>query len=527
MITTPIRAEGALSDVSGLIKDIAIEVRNAEFLLASERIDIFFEINKFKENLFCHIEYPYVDYQYRDAFYYYHSSKNSHTEKDCIRISFFNFKYNYDNPYDELSKTNGYLGFLVVRPTNRNSFGRMNLSPEVFNLPPLELLLMTINATVRGVRLETKVFPTSGQDGELHSCSETSLLSVSKYFAKYSEFKSENASYIENEVNKLRFEQTPPGNGLKQNEISYILKKAGFGVRNYFRSKNNASVFKLAFNDYVESGIPVIVVLSKTIPQSIFFNKDNLQGKIKNRTQSPAVSHSLVCIGHKDSTLDEFKIKTQKVPSGDYKDKMIINYIDSIKKQRSYVYIDDEYAPYRLGNFENPIKDYANNEDSEEYYISGFVVPLASRIRMDSVRIRRIYKEHIVSDKKLLLTKGIIEYGKYPLINRYLITTSKAIKNFYCTDSKIGKEFKLIIDSLHLPRFIWLIECIDVDKSFDKQVVGFVILDPNTPIFPNTILFQYFDGKCQINTIEEMRYNEQKEVGKQHLKRYSQNLNTI
>ncbi|GAA3590843.1 hypothetical protein Q4Q39_15630 [Flavivirga amylovorans] len=144
---------------------------------------------------------------------------------------------------------------------------------------------------------------------------------------------------------------------------------------------------------------------------------------------------------------------------------------------------------------------------------------------MDSYRVRRIFKEKIIGDKNLFFTKELKKYGVYPLVSRFLITTSNAFKNFYCSDAKIKLDLKLILDSLHLPRFIWLVELINVNKSINNQVVGLLILDPNTPTFPDTLLFQYINGNCQVNTESSNGYNEEKSVSIKTLPRYTQNLN--
>ncbi|GAA3590852.1 hypothetical protein Q4Q39_15635 [Flavivirga amylovorans] len=356
MNISPIRAEGKLPDVKFLIKDIGKKIKNNDFMHASNRINQFFHINNFKEDLFCNIEYPYVDSHYRDSFYFYHSSKNYHVEKDCIRISFFDTPFNLDNPFSDLiNGLSTFLGILVIRPTRNNQFGRMILSPNAFTIPPIEIICRKYYFTVRGIKLNVEAFQNSGQDNELHTCSETSLLSVLNYFSKYDHFKDKTPSKIFSVIDSLRYENIEPGKGMKQNEISFVLKEFGFGVRSYSRTNNNAEGFKKAFNDYIESGLPVITVFSQIDEKSKKVDSSRLENV---ESLSNGIAHSVIYIGYMNSQIDDFKIKANSVSFNKFNGTTILDYINSLTSNRKYVFIDDNQAPYRIGGFYNPLNSF-------------------------------------------------------------------------------------------------------------------------------------------------------------------------
>lgn len=69
-------------------------------------------IDELKEDLFCVIEYPYVDKVYRDSYYHYYSSKHYTYQRDCIRVSLFNGEISHDdflNPERHSELNNKFL----------------------------------------------------------------------------------------------------------------------------------------------------------------------------------------------------------------------------------------------------------------------------------------------------------------------------------------------------------------------------------------------------------------------------------
>lgn len=513
------RGEGSIVQVPNILRNYGDKLEDRAFLMAAGLFESFVKDNQLKLDLYCSLEYPYVDIQYRDTYYNYHSSKNFHLQKECIRISFFKEQFNNDDPFNSLKKNpTNFLGILVIRPTINNPFGRMILSPLAFDLPKLKIILREYKFSIRGIEQKVRAFPNSGQDGEFHSCSETSILSVLSYFSKYDNFNSKTPSTIFSIVDKMRSERIIPGRGLKQKEISFILKKFGFESRLYVYEGKSHTSFHNAFNDYVESGFPVIAILSK--------NKEDAKNESRTiKIKNEHVAHSVICIGYKKE--DKGFIKNKPVLSPYINPEQAINdYNFDTSVPREYVFIDDNNAPYRLAPVSNPFI-YRKTEGCENYGISGFVVPLVKRIRIDSVRIRALFQELLRDSHTAFISTKVRKYGMYPLISRYFITTTKSYKNFYCSNENICLKLRKSIELLHLPRFLWCIELLDVNYSVENQVIGLVLFDPNNPNLLDSIMFQFFNGEMVINIDRKLGNNKPEEVRDKTLPQYTKNLKTV
>ncbi len=121
-------------------------------------------------------------------------------------------------------------------------------------------------------------------------------------------------------------------------------------------------------------------------------------------------------------------------------------------------------------------------------------------------------------------------YKKFPLTTNFQITTSKSFKNLYCSNTKLSKNLRDVLEMLHLPKFIWLIQLENienVEKVVDNQVIGLVIIDPVSPSLADSVLFQYFNGILQVNTNIYSGYNPDKQVDDEFLPRYTNNLKTF
>lgn len=518
-----LRGEGSISEVPFFLSKYGDDLNDRAFLMAAGLFKNFVKENKLKSDLYCSLEFPYVDIQYRDAYYNYHASKNYHLQKECIRISFFKKQFDNSDPFSSLKNNpSNFLGILVIRPTINNPFGRMILSPLAFKLPKLNIILRKFKFSIRGIEQEVNAFPNSGQDGEFHSCSETSILSVLSYFSKYDNFNSKTPSSIYSIVDKMRTERVIPGRGLKQKEISFILKKFGFEARLYVYEKKSHTSFQNAFNDYVESGFPVITILSE---DKDIISKGQKSRKLKERIDNEHVAHSVICIGYAKE--DEKFIKNRPVAGPYINPEQAINeYTFDTAVSREYVFIDDNNAPYRLAPFSKPFK-YRNDKGYDGYRVTGFVVPLLKRIRIDSVRVRTLFHELLKGSTRAFISKKVQAYGKYPLLSRFYITTTRSYKNFYCSDENICPKLKKAIELLHLPRFLWCVELLDVNYSVEKQVVGLVLFDPNNPNLLDSIMFQFFNGEMVVNINRKSGNNRTEVVNNTTLPQYTKNQKTI
>src|SRR5690606_18107467 len=112
-------------------------------------------IDELKEELYCVIEYPYVDKVYRDSYYHYYSSKHYTYQRDCIRVSLFSDEIAHDDfldPGRHNDLNNKFLGFFVLRPTINALFGRSMISPKAFEHNDYKISSCKTSCLVYGVK---------------------------------------------------------------------------------------------------------------------------------------------------------------------------------------------------------------------------------------------------------------------------------------------------------------------------------------------------------------------------------------
>ena len=85
-----------------------------------------------------------------------------------------------------------------------------------------------------------------------------------EYFAyRYVEYKPILPFKISSILNKLSYERLIPSKGLTAQQISFALKEFDFGVKIYSKKAYNDE-FERILKTYIESGIPVIVLIQNT-----------------------------------------------------------------------------------------------------------------------------------------------------------------------------------------------------------------------------------------------------------------------
>jgi hypothetical protein len=152
-----------------------------------------------------------------------------------------------------------------------------------------------------------------------------------------------------------------PSNGLTVDQISFALKEFGFGTSIYAEDEAFEKELNNIIAYYIESGIPVIAA-------------------IKNEN----IGHATVIIGHEIDK--EFDLTNVKIRELSYPDENI-EYIDYTDIPKKYVVIDDNLAPYRLIDLNNPVEHY-DDEYFEGATIESIVVPLYKKIYLEVINAR-------------------------------------------------------------------------------------------------------------------------------------------
>jgi len=142
----------------------------------TERLKLLLE--RFNDDVWFVIEFPYVDRHYRDTNYFYHSSKFKKTGRNCIRVHLFQGEV---TEADLLNKENGldkrYWGFFIIRPLMFFILGRSLISPKSLSkkINNFVCCLMKSRVSLMGNQFTVHGFPHLAQDEETHTCAESAL----------------------------------------------------------------------------------------------------------------------------------------------------------------------------------------------------------------------------------------------------------------------------------------------------------------------------------------------------------------
>ncbi len=408
-------------------------------------------IQYFQNDLFIYIEYPYVDKVYRDSYYNYYASKRDRYHRDTIRVSLFknevtNECFRDTKTLDDLK--NKYLGFFIIRPTFPQIIGRSLISPNAMIENNFKICSTDYAVTSNSIKFSTKGFPHSSQNSETISCAETTLWSIMEYFAfRYVEYKPILPSKISYILNKLSFERLIPSKGLTAQQISYALKEFDFGVKIY-SERAYPNDFKKILKTYVESGIPIIILIQN----------------------NNGIGHAQIIIGRKRFSKDEINKLTNSISLNP-----TTTIIDFMNIEVDYVFIDDNHSPYQISSLESPSSFYKNKK-WKDCEITNFIVPLYHKIYLEAGEARALSKS--------LLFQFVNNFGllnNKETIFKTFLTSSRSFKNEIALNNTLDDTIKELILSLSMPKFIWLTELSDKNIIINNLCSGLLIIDATEP----------------------------------------------
>lgn len=413
-------------------------------------------VDKLKEELYCIIEYPYVDKVYRDSFYNYYASKHQTYQRDCIRVSLFEEEIKVENflDKDKHVELNGkYLGYFIIRPTISALLGRSIINPKAFEENSFKICSFKSKSFIHGVKLDIEGFPHSSQDGETIKCAETTIWALMEYFGhKYPDYSPALPARIHKAIERFSYQRQLPSNGLTMDQISFALKEFGFGTITYSELAYGEKLFNI-IDCYIESGIPVLIGL-----------------------QSGYTGHVIIGIGKKhEEEIDWEHIEQEQLNK--------VKYYKATNIPAQYVIQDDNLIPYRLINLTSPGSNYENESDTDEsdmdesdnpskYKIDSIVVPLYPKIYLESVIAEELILQ-IISDQD-------IGYKFQPnFVFRFHLTSSRSFKNHVTLINDMPESLKSNLLITKMPKFIWIGEFYTKEaySSVEKNAIGIVILD--------------------------------------------------
>jgi hypothetical protein len=400
------------------------------------------------DDVVCFMEYPYVEKIYRDSYYTFFSKKYNPCKRDSFRISFFASSVKEDNFFTTANLDDCFLGYISLRPTTHRIIGSSFLHPKIMKNHDFVCCLCRKTVLVNGLKLTVHGFPYCGQDNESITCAEVSILNIMDYFGhKYPEYSTILPSQIAKMLSKQTYERQLPSRGINTTNISYILKKLGFGVRVYYSDENDN--FRESLFIYIESGIPVILLSD---------------------------DHAVLVIGRKKSI--EKHHKSKWLCNG--KNKSYTDFFSHL------LVMNDNKPPYEL-------MDYNDNADNG-FKISHFIVPLYSKVNMDASGLKKSFAATLQVLKNKNETKHIEFIRRNEnYIYRYFFTSSKSYKDYIARSKDLPYKFKMVALNKSMPKFIGVVEIINETniKMEDKanKVDGIVVLDATESGVSNYLIF--------------------------------------
>jgi hypothetical protein len=405
-----------------------------------------YRLIRFLRNDLCFfVEYPYVDRFYRNSYYNYYSSKNYAYSKDTIRVAIFESGLNENSAFDVEFLRNNYLGFFIIRPTFPHVLGRNVINPIAFQDSNFEICKSTFSITANSLKVSVDGFPHACQDQESISCAETTLWSITEYFSnKYNDYNPVLPSDIHKILSELTYERQMPSKGLQAHQISYALKKVGFGVRVYSKDVFG-SEFDNILRIYIESGIPLVCCV-----------------------RAPGIGHAFNVIGRRSTTQEQF----DDIAAIDIRKNGELVLKDLSSANNELVFVDDNFAPYRVGSLESPCIHY-NNPQWSNCVITEIIVPLYPKIYMEAGEARKFTIE--------FLMLSTFAYKNRKLGIRTYLCSSRTYKDYIINLQHLDLDVKKLFLNLPMPKFIWVSEIFDIEDFSENLVEGVILLDATEP----------------------------------------------
>ena len=404
------------------------------------------------------VEREYIDKDYRNVYSGYYSKKFGRLSSRAIRIHFFDIdveledlrdgalfdgtngeleaRFQSQKPAAGLRDTSpGYIGYIVLRPTEYSRIGRCLLDPK--KVMPLDSKRVACcaaryDAGVLGETLSVRAFPHQSQDAEAHTCAHTAVWALFRYLSQRYRMYKEQYPFDIAMLNKdLSVGRPLPGRGLYMDQVTAMFGCFGLAAELYVKKEVNdiklgenkgwAGVQRLSDSDvlfrllhsYVESGLPPIIGLP---------------------------NHAAVAIGVEYADTVQVSRDSQVIPVSDFVSAIIVN--------------DDTCPPYQRaarhnGTLHNAEAAY---KYSCEENVDALVIPLPDKVFLP------------VEMAEMLIVNIVEKLDPPSPTSSEWDPTKPFVRSLYCTSSKNYKNSRKgdrdplmpIILQLPMPHFVWV-----------------------------------------------------------------------
>lgn len=342
------------------------------------------------------IEFPYYDGDYLSTYYSFYSMKHREYSKKCYRLHFTN--------------KGEYQGYITLRPTvYYTKVGKSYLSPKLLIKNKAFVTLSDFEINLAGSELSIGAFPWMYQETDISVCAHVAVWSVIRYYGnKYKNYADVRMSDII-EMTPEYIDRKIPSRGLNILQIPEILKQFGFSPLLIQKNSNNPDEFYDEVMSYIESGIPLIGVMTQR-------------------------EHAISILGHGQINSSNLNSKGT---------------ILSSRLIESVVVNDDNYLPYievyrQASQPTACVVTYAIED------IDFVIAPLYNRMQLGYRAVLRR-----VTD--------LFNYGNYGFPNdkvvRIYMTSSRSLKKNILKSNNMNDSLKNIVLRMNMPKFVW---CVDI-----------------------------------------------------------------
>lgn len=478
------------------------------------------------------VEKKYVDRDFSEDYSAYHSTSFQDHGKRCLRLHFF--KSATDNlPFgsarlevptaESIQGINdNYYGFMIILPLQRGRIGRTIIRPYCSENNEYYCTVMTeTRVNLDGVPLIAKGVPFIQQDGPVGVCSTTAIWMVARIMSLKYKFKRFSLSGITKAANKYHRinREFPAIRGLTVDQIVSGSIELGYAPLAYqretfFGSGKTWNPKEIIYK-YIESGIPVIVILGNSYGNA----------------------HAAVVIGHNFNTEKE-KFDNNVVSNSVFIDSFVVH-DDSLG---SYMLMSDRkrvspgaFKYEVLGEF-NPFTDKPNLYTPYSLDdITNIIIPSFKKVYLEGQQVEDAIRNVLESDKSIfmkLYKSAIKNYSdktsesilfqsarfseallnaKENIFYRTRFLLSNLLKEDYLIAKKsVPKELSNTISLLTLPRYVWLVELSYGEDTRNelgdskRSIFGEIIIDATGEDDPISIIAAHFPGWLITNGIYDI-----------------------
>lgn len=411
------------------------------------------------------IEAPYIDKDYRSTYYHYYAKKGGNYSAQCARLHFFKSGWQlHDSPLSlrrpdgelaHLEKDkgieDGYLGFMVLRPTRILTIGRSVLSPLALDGVSGRLIVHGHKVHVLGYRVCVTGFPYMQQHSDIAVCAHTACWAILRHYSeRYSLYK----EVLVHDISKLGREFDPggllPSLGISARDAERIF--AAVGTYPLLSVRGEAESDRPRFQDellaYLESGFPLF-------------------GVQRDR------GHAVAIVGYRTQCDPQLVGDDYKRRAWDFVSHLLV--------------IDDNYQPYLA------IPRKANS--NEPYTIDdfdGFIAPLPEKMFLPAAAVFELSDQIVGAPPE-----EFSELESNPeIVMRCFVTTTASWQRFVRANAAdFPPDFTSAALELTMPQFIWVVEYATPEQKKQKHIQARLLLDATAGTYEPFPAFLMHDDK--------------------------------